>query len=109
MSGSRSIRQTRKGHSPDRETNRDRQALSAVEGLLSRFSILHGKTTDAQDVGAGGSSVFPHKLGRTPTGWIVVDVTSGTRDLVRVSWNDRTITVENPTASTARGVKLLVY
>lgn len=109
MSGSRSISQTRKGHSPDRETNRDRQALSALEGLLSRFAPLNGKFTAAVTVPATGSLAIPHKLGRRPTGWIVVDMQGGASGLFRDTWDDKTITIENPSATNATDLKLWVF
>jgi len=48
---------------------------------------------------------FDHKLGKTPTGWIVTDKDANA-DIWRVSWDETTITLD---ASASANIKIWVF
>ncbi len=97
----------RRAFSADRETARDREGLSILEGLLAKVPFLSGKLVE-ETIGAGGAAAIPHKLGKTPTGWILFDITGSDSEVTRTGWTDKTITLLNNGAASVT-VKVWVF
>lgn len=75
------------------EQNKDQQNLKKCIDELQK-PILLGNIVSAT---VNGLTEVAHKLGRQPTGWFVVDKTSG-GDVVRVAWDKYTVTFTSVTS-----------
>jgi hypothetical protein len=73
------------------EINWIQNSIAAVLNQLTLNPFLTGVHLTALTTTVGGSS-FAHKLGRTPIGWIVTDITNDQVFIYRTAWNDTTIT-----------------
>lgn len=104
-------------HVPDSEiSGRDlvkvQDRIQAFTGQLLLAEMIKGvAVTDDDgaidlDMTAAADTVFKHRLGRVPTGWIVTDNTDDTK-IFRVSWDSSYITLNAPDSNTT--IRLWVF
>lgn len=93
----------------DAGTDRVQEALAHALREVDACPLLHGVLISAK-LRPSISEQIPHKLGRTPQGFVVVDLqgTSYGPTLRRRSWDARTITLEYGGASDL-AVKVWVF
>lgn len=70
---------------------------SAIRPLIENDHAVF--TRHSIDFAAATDKTFNHKLGKTPIGWTVVDANAG-GNIYRVSWDDKTITLNSSTTRT---------
>jgi hypothetical protein len=66
----------------------------AVVSTLRGCPLVNGAMVSHTFTGVAAAQSFAHKLGRTPVGWLVVDVDTPAATFHRTAWNDQTITID---------------
>jgi hypothetical protein len=85
------------GHITDPTTNRAKDELAKPGQDIARVPFVRGAMHEVT-VAAASAERLTHKLGRTPQGWIVVDVEGGANTVYRTGWDVRVITLQNDSA-----------
>lgn len=96
----------RRLQSPDRAVQAlqdDAQTLSDGIGLLAQGNII---TCDSV---SSTPKEFNHGLGRTPIGWIQLDIKHAFNFVYRTTWDDLTITLRTDGSATETDFKVLVF
>jgi hypothetical protein len=80
----------------------DKRALDMRTDLRSLLAapMLRGAELAGVALPAAAQVRVPHRLGRTPVGWLVTDATVGVPAFYRVSWDDTVIVFQSTTAAT---------
>lgn len=80
----------------------DRRALDMRTDLRALLGapLLRGAELVGVALPAAAQVRVPHRLGRTPAGWLVTDATVGVPAIYRVSWDDVAIVFQSTTAAT---------
>lgn len=88
------------------EINRIQEQISRIFEQVLNLPLLNGVFISAT-LSAGTNTAINHGLTRIPLGWIIVDKGSA-GDIWRTSWDNRTITLNNNSATTIT-VKLFIF